>query len=216
MKACLPNEVVKPVIGFTALACVFLLSLPPHLFADVAPTIPGPKKEKLDVFGYEIFDPVLPGLIRGNRKVLLANMLDRFGKPLNQTTVLRDYHDPDPIKGPFQYEEIIWYYDGLVIQMGSDIASGKDQEARTGWIQRVTVSSPQYQLQYHLRIGLKVDRFIAILGTPTYRDKDHVNYDAEDAVEIREGVYNVTPCQIEMRLDGKMRVKEIEWTWWWH
>jgi hypothetical protein len=203
-------------INTVRLASVFLFLFPLFLAAEVTPIANEHINEKLDAFGYEVFKPSLAGLNRGNRRVLFSEILDRFGKPLKKTIQLADYRDPDPIKGPFHYEVHTWYYSGLELQMGSAIVLDNQQVSREGWIQSIVISTPEYKLKHNLRIGLKSEQFIEVLGKPTYQDNYRISYDVDNAVEVKPSVYNVSPYQIELRLNKKMEVDKIEWTWWWH
>ena len=209
-------KLMSPLARFSyvlALSSLFLGSL---LADDGSTTHDEAKKKRLDAFGYEIFEQNIPGLKLGKRQVSFSDILDRFGELIRTDSQLRDYQDPHPTKGPFQYEELTWYFDGLVLQIGSDLASDNPQTPRRVWIQRVVISKPVYRLKHGLRIGQTASHFVDILGEPTGRNKSGLSYVVDNAVEVKPSVFEVTPYQIAMKLDGDDKVKEIEWTWWWH
>ncbi len=173
------------------------------------------KKRSLDTFGFEIFNRKLAGHNDGYHRVRVAEIVKKFGEPMKTNSVLRDHPDPSP-DGPLQYEELVWYYDGLVIQMKSPIISSKSQAAHEVWIERVVISSSIYALANGLRIGQPISKFVDTLGDPTRRSSFGIEYDIDNEVEVRPNFVEVTPYQIAIKVDRDDNVREVEWTWWWH
>jgi len=173
------------------------------------------QKNNLDALGFEIWAQKLAGLEGGKHRVKVADILEKFGNPIETKKELQNYRDPSP-SGPFQYEELVWRFDGLVLEMGSPIVSAESEETREAWIERVTISSPRYELANGLRIGQPISMYTDTLGEPTSHSDSSASYDIDNAVEVAPSVIQVTPYQISMGVDREGNVSEIEWTWWWH
>jgi hypothetical protein len=205
------TSIVKLGFGIVLLS----LSISNLWASDDAITSKEIKKRNLDTFGLEIFEEKLDGLEGGSHRVQLSAILRNFGKPTKTKTELEDYRDPSS-DGPFQYEVLTWYYDGLVLEMGSPIITVESTAPREAWIQRVTISSPRYALANGLRIGKPVSEFVDTLGEPINLTRYSVMYDVDNEVVVEPGRSEVTPYQITMGVDQAGNVSSIEWTWWWH
>ena len=191
--------------------CVTVLLADQRAEADKAT-----KKRNLDALGYEIFEKNILGLERNRRGTTLAVIQDRFGKPLRTASELRPIHDAHPTKGPSHYEELAWTFEGLVLVMSSPLVADDPQTPRKVGLLSVVVSSPGYRLKHGLNIGQTASDFIAVLGKPTRHNKYGLAYQVDNAVKAKTGGWEVDPYQIDIRLDTESKVKEIEWSWWWH
>lgn len=198
---------------FLSFLSIFLV---PLTILDTASAADGLNKEAVDALGYEIFENSLPGVNDGQHNLSISIIQKRFGDPISTESRVLDYKDPDPITGPFKYEELTWHYDGLVLELGADLTAGKTVTDRNVWLRRVTISESIYSLKNDLRIGQSASHFLMILGKPTNQTEHNLIYERDNAKETKPGIFVVKPYLIDISLDLKNNVERIEWSWWSH
>ncbi len=182
--------------------------------AAVEPSSPTPEqKQRLDQFGYEVFQASLSDLMDRSGEVSEKALVERFGRPLRRFSVLGRQDDPQAGQ-PSATQWITWYFRGLALEMSHAPPMHSGLESGPMVIVGVSVTSPNYVLKHGLRVGEARSRFITVLGPPTYQDRQRVRYDVENAARVSPDEFDVAPYQIEMDLDAHDKVRRIVWSWW--
>ena len=117
------------------------------------------KKTKVESFARYGFEPEIPGL-QADGKVLLDNVVTRFGPPLKTSTEVGQDRDDPSVKSEMTTLE----YLGLIIKLWRNDRAPKGQYE----LSTIMLTSPQYQLKYGLRIGQPKAAFLKVLGAPNH------------------------------------------------
>ncbi|MHB8455548.1 MAG: hypothetical protein ACYDDO_12815 [Acidiferrobacterales bacterium] len=182
--------------------------------AAVEPSSPTPEqKQRLDQFGYEVFQTNLSDLMDQSGEVSERALVERFGRPLRRFSELGRHDDPQA-ELPSATQWTTWYFRGLALEMSHAPSMRSGLQSGPLVIVGVSVTSPDYVLKHGLRVGEARSRFITVLGPPTYQDRQRVRYDVENAARVSPDEFDVAPYQIEMDLDANDRVRRIVWSWW--
>ena len=171
------------------------------------------QKERLDQFGYDVFQTSLPGLIDQSGKVSQRMLVDRFGQPVRRASALGRYGDRRSGEST-AIHWTTWYFPGLAFAMSQVPAQHNGARKANLIVVGVSVTSPSYILRNGLRVGEARSRFLQVLGPPTYQDRKRLRYDVENAARIAPDEFEIQPYQIDMDLDAHDRVRRIVWSWW--
>ncbi len=171
------------------------------------------QKERLDQFGYDVFQASLPGLMDQSGRVSPRMLVDRFGLPLRRASVPGRYVDR-------RFGEAsgarwtAWYFSGLAFAMSRVPEDHPGSRKESLIVVGVSVTSPSYILRNGLRVGEARSRFLQVLGPPTFQDRRLLRYNVENAARITPDEYDIEPYQIQMDLDAQDKVRRIVWSWW--
>ncbi len=171
------------------------------------------QKERLDQFGYDVFQTSLPGLVDQSGMVSQSMLMDRFGHPLRRASALGRYGDRRSGEGA-GVRWTTWYFPGLAFAMSQVPVDRHGSRKSDLIVVGVSVTSPNYILRNGLRVGEARSRFLQVLGPPTFQDRWRLRYNVENAARITPDEYEIQPYQIQMDLDAHDNVRRIVWSWW--
>ncbi len=177
------------------------------------PTVPsecvkvgGPHAD-LVTFAFDGFEPGINRFI--GEADAHQKIVGRFGKPQRVESAAQQ---DQPAPG-MATEIRTWQYDGLsIVTSGS---TGYPQR----WIRQITLTSPEYPLQFGLSIGSSRDAFVEKLGQPKRRSwytvTDPIEYSATyQGIEVHEKEREIvvhSTVHIKIFFDKDSRANKIVW-----
>jgi hypothetical protein len=156
------------------------------------------KRPDLIAFALDGFDPGI------NRSIgeddAAKKILQRFGKPRQMKS-----RQEASKREPGGINDInTWHYDGLeIITLGW---VGYSEQ----WVEKITLTSPNFKLKFGLKIGSPKSAFTKLLGQPWREEPGLVQYWAT-YYESREGVAFVSHPYLDIEFDAENRAKKITW-----
>lgn len=157
---------------------------------------------KLDEFALNGFDPAIPGYYELGQAD--KNILKKFGRPNNTTSEIK----PDKREPGLQNKYETWNYDGLVVELLTDLG---DEKYRITWINKIILTSNKYRLKYGLNIGCKKKDFYKQFGNPDKVSSNSITYEV-GIFSIHDDVQFYSNIDVIIEFDGEIS-KSITWNY---
>lgn len=142
---------------------------------------------KFKVFAYQIFEPELEG-VRCRNTFDPRNIINRFGQRGVDT---KRWDEPDFREPGVTNYYMRWTYPGLSFQTSTHFTL----YGPSTWLSRIEVTSPDYSLQFGLRIGMEYGDFERRLGIP-----EHARINLS---------YNSGAIAVKFSLDEEHKVRKL-------
>jgi hypothetical protein len=166
-------------------------------------------RQWLDAFGFELFKSSVEELPLRNSNILTQDLIRHFGNP--KITHVEQFDHMDPTPGYPKVERILWEYPGMVLQVVS-YPPAEDHLPEWVVVERVEITSPDYELKYGLRVGLNYQMFVNLFGPPNEQSPETIKYLVEDWI-TEKNIISIDCYQIKLFLDSDGNVENIKWTW---
>lgn len=128
------------------------------------------ERPDLIAFGFDGFDPGIDRHIDASDT--REKLLQRFGQP-RKLEMRKEPHRRDPTV--LYVEVYTWQYDGLeIITTRPVLYAGYEKPNQ--WIDKITLTNPDYQLKFGLRIGSPREAFIEKFGQPGKETASSITY----------------------------------------